>query len=556
MNAPYDHQEAIELRAELVECQWQLQTLKSSFRYQLGDAIVSSFLAGGRGRFVPLISAIRRGRALMTSSAIRKDLFSGLPTQYFQWDGDTPSNSELKRLKAYIRRLARDPSNLSPMPEFSSRWTSLAAELGREYASAIVDGYPLPPKSVDIFDGADTKRTLPARVLYVSRHQASMIRNGYARRTREIVRQLATLGLQLSVGVTSMAVGRYGRFEGIEEIGLAPIEGGVGLRSYVEALARNIEDVALRNKSEIIHAASNYLVGLASIVAARRIRIPCLYEIRGLWELTRLEFDRGFSSSLGFQFQSAMERFCADEASALVVGSEGIADELYRRGMKRRHFHLAPSGGAVLTDVPQGAVDRWRSVIPRDSKVLGYAGSITRYEGFATLAAALAKLVAQDQAYYLLILGDGEFRRSAEKLFFDAGLGERTLFAGRTSPNEVAAAYRVMDLAVYPRDSAPVTRVVEPLKPVEALASGVPVLVTDLPPLIGLRHQCPGVYGFPPGDSLELANRVIEFFRMPLEDRYEVGQQAKKWVEQNRSWRKTATTILQAYTESFKNDRI
>src|SRR5690606_13097974 len=180
MNTPYDHQEAIELRAELVECQWQLQTLKSSFRYQLGDAIVSSFLAGGRGRFVPLISAIRRGRALMTSSAIRKDLFSGLPTQYFQWDGDTPSNSELKRLKAYIRRLARDPSNLSPMPEFSSRWTSLAAELGREYASAIVDGYPLPPKSVDIFDGADTKRTLPARVLYVSRHQASMIRNGYA----------------------------------------------------------------------------------------------------------------------------------------------------------------------------------------------------------------------------------------------------------------------------------------------------------------------------------------------------------------------------------------
>ena len=52
---------------------------------------------------------------------------------------------------------------------------------------------------------------------------------------------------------------------------------------YSETLARQMKIY----KPEILHAASNFVVGMASVNVAKAMGIPSVYEIRGFWHVTR-----------------------------------------------------------------------------------------------------------------------------------------------------------------------------------------------------------------------------------------------------------------------------
>ena len=55
---------------------------------------------------------------------------------------------------------------------------------------------------------------------------------------------------------------------------------------YIYEYSSRLEQLAIERNTSLIHAASNHWNGLASVVAARRLGIPNVYEVRGLWEIT------------------------------------------------------------------------------------------------------------------------------------------------------------------------------------------------------------------------------------------------------------------------------
>ena len=46
------------------------------------------------------------------------------------------------------------------------------------------------------------------------------------------------------------------------------------------------KEIIAELRPDIIHAASNFTVGLPAMLAARECRLPFVYEMRGIWELT------------------------------------------------------------------------------------------------------------------------------------------------------------------------------------------------------------------------------------------------------------------------------
>lgn len=533
------------LRAELAASRTELSTLRSSLRFQIGDAIVGA--VSGRAsmgdRLRALLRAVKRARALAVAARIRNDLFLGLPNDGLAPTPDLPSRKELLRLRRYVDAAARGAA--STTPAFENSWASSAARTTRDLAGILASGYELPPRPAEI------KRP-PERphILYVSRHDPLTASNGYARRSYEIVRSLVGEGARVTVAVTAAAPSPADDADFPPRLPLPLSDRVEGLAGYVDALADQISGAARNAGADIIHAASNYLIGLAAITAARRLGLPCVYELRGLWELTRLTVDPNFAGSLGYRIQSRLEAACAEEADAAIAGSTGIEDELRRRGVLRDRIHVAESGGPDLPpDLPLAAKGRsgpWGAIFPEGSKVLGFAGSITSYEGFDTMAAALRRL-REDEAYRLLILGDGPYASSAKALFDRAGVADRVHFAGRVARSDVTAAYGVIELILCPRQSSPVTRVVEALKPVEALAAGVPVVVSDLEPFRQLRAECPGVIEVRAGDADDLADKISAHFALAAEVRSRLGVEARQWIGENRSWKHTARRILDAY---------
>jgi glycosyltransferase involved in cell wall biosynthesis len=519
------------LRADLEEAREALETVSGSLRFQIGDALVSALSGSGTpaGRARALFSAVQRARALLAYSRIRRRIFSGLPQDGLPKFPASITREELNALEKFVSRAEKDGDGISyARLHLSSPWSVCLTELVSEFRKVIDNGYA--------FEISKQSNRLSAvgrkRVVYVTQHDPEVSINGYARRTKEITKGLEANGFSVLL-VTPPKAGVPG--------------GGRGLRAYVDALAETIKAEALRHKAGLIHSASNYLNGLASITAARDLGIPCVYEIRGLWEETRRTIDKNFGGSIGHKLQARMEVCCADNADATIVGSAGIGNELARRGADAGRFFLAESGSPDFAAGSIHSTSEEKSLFPEDSRVLGFVGSVTSYEGFETIAKALALLAARDQRYRFLVVGGGPFLSEAKQLFNRAGVAGKTLFAGKQPFDAALAYYGKIDLALYPRDSTHVTETVESLKPVEAVAAGVPVVVSTVRPLASLIANCPAVFAVKPCDANELARAVEAFFSRGEAERRGIGTAGREWAIVNRSWAHTVKAIEATY---------
>lgn len=103
------------------------------------------------------------------------------------------------------------------------------------------------------------------------------------------------------------------------------------------------------------------------------------------------------------------------------------------------------------------------------------------YEGLDTLIDAVDILVRSGSSVRVVIIGDGEARPQLETRVQRLGLSERIYFSGKMPPDAAREKLARCALVCIPRKPFKVCEIVPPIKLVEALAMGKPVIVPDLP---------------------------------------------------------------------------
>ncbi len=220
-----------------------------------------------------------------------------------------------------------------------------------------------------------------------------------------------------------------------------------------------------------------------------------VYEVRGFLEET-WRSRGGEPDSDFYRWSRDAETACMVAADAVVTLAETMRQEIVSRGVDPARVHVVPNAvpasflGPVPEQVVAAARDRLR--LGRRDTVFGTVTTLNDYEGVDTLVEAL--VVLDDPAVRLLVVGDGPARSALRRLA--APLGDRVVFTGRVPHARVREHLAVMDVFCVPRRATPVTVLVPPLKPLEALAAGRPVLASDLPPLVEMVR--PGQFGASP----------------------------------------------------------
>jgi len=261
----------------------------------------------------------------------------------------------------------------------------------------------------------------------------------------------------------------------------------VGIRDpesrYVEAYARRLEALATAHQASVIHAASNYLNGAAAAAAARSLGITSVYEVRGLWHLTRAFAEPGYAGSDHFRYCELRElRACADVDHVITL-SAGLRQWLIERGIAAGRVSIVGNAANLpALDADAGASDRRelrsRHGIPLEAKVIGYLGAIVEYEGLDALIRAHARTPSASRPY-LLFVGSGAYEAVLRADVQRLGTASRVVFAGRVSPDRVSAYYAAIDAAVLPRRDDILTRLVPAIKPFEVLAHRRPLFVSS-----------------------------------------------------------------------------
>lgn len=168
-------------------------------------------------------------------------------------------------------------------------------------------------------------------------------------------------------------------------------------------------------------------------------------------------------------------------------------------------------------------------------------GRLIPEKGYADLIAVLRILNQQsEKEIRLLIVGDGYLRAELEETTAKADLTDFVLFLGERDnvPLLLAASDIYAGASHYEGQSLAV---------LEAMASGLPVVVTDVGDNCRvINEECGSI--LPAGKPAMLAEEVMRLIQNPLE-RKQIGNSAKKCVSENYSVSKWVDQLMSLYDE-------
>lgn len=136
-------------------------------------------------------------------------------------------------------------------------------------------------------------------------------------------------------------------------------------------------------------------------------------------------------------------------------------------------------------------------------------GTLHEVKGQAHLIRAVGELAERGRAVRVELLGDGEDRHGLESLAAAVGVEDRVRFRGAVPHGEVLASYRGAAAVVTPSvESSDGRKEGMPTVLLESMATGVPVIASDLAGIAELvEHEHTGLL-VPPGDHLALADAI------------------------------------------------
>jgi glycosyltransferase involved in cell wall biosynthesis len=261
-----------------------------------------------------------------------------------------------------------------------------------------------------------------------------------------------------------------------------------------------------------------------------------IYEVNGLPSIELPFLYPGVPGAI-LERVAVLEQRCLDAADAVVTPSQVTAAQLEERGIRA---HVIRNGA----DVPQHAAPRPDG--PRD--YLLYFGALQPWQGVDTALRAFAHLRDLEDLHLVICASVHQrrakpYRKLAEKLEVDV----HWEFA---LPGAELARWRehaLLSLAPLKDCSRNVTQGCAPLKILESMAAGVPVVASDLPAVQELVTD--GEHGrlVAPDRPGELARAIRVLLDSP-ERRARMGQAARRRIVTDFSWDASVAQLRELYT--------
>lgn len=359
-----------------------------------------------------------------------------------------------------------------------------------------------------------------------------------------------------AVHIAQMADELFTRFEG----GLLAAIGGGDLPRYQREGTREVArfDAAIPNLIDRAEAFSGWVAAhlrphwetlevchvrdpwsaLPAVADGRRHTV--VYEVNGLPSI-EMSHTWPWAAPATLGKIRELERFCLERSDAVVVPSRVIGDAVRGLGVPEGRIHLVPNGADVRDrpERPAGAPQRY----------LVYVGALQPWQGLDVLMRAFARLADLPGLRLVVCASVPErrakpVRRLAERL----GVAERVDWRFALPHHEVAAWLAHAEVSVAPLTGCArnLDQGCAPLKVIESMAAGVPVVASDLPAVRELMAD--GRHGrlVPADRPAELARAVRILLEYP-EEAAAMGRRGRAHIEESLTWARSRARLAEVY---------
>jgi len=323
-----------------------------------------------------------------------------------------------------------------------------------------------------------------------------------------------------------------------------------GLREWkrYRRLMGRLAAVADRERPDVIHVHSPAYNALAALKVARRRGIPCVYEMRAVWEDAAADRREVSSASLLYRAARALETHVLKRCDYVVTICQGLRGEVLSRGISANKILVMPN--AVDPEYFQPSPRDSRLAVSlgltREGPIIGFIGSMFAYEGVEDLVEAIPRVLARFPKTQFMIVGGGEREPHVRERVARFGFGNSVVLVPRVPHDQVRSLYSLVDCLTYPRRSVRLTELVTPLKPLEAMAMQKTVLASN----IGghremVEHDRTGLL-FEPGKTDALVEVLCRAAAEP-DLLARLSQAGRRYVIEQRTWKGVTANYLPLY---------
>ncbi|PRB72730.1 glycosyltransferase family 4 protein [Arthrobacter sp. MYb213] len=394
-------------------------------------------------------------------------------------------------------------------------------------------------------------------VVFLATNSLPHTGSGYAQRTQSTLSALSDEGWKTNACTRvnyPLSIGVF-QASSTDQVGpvsyerLIPARAKHDLSGRIQQQAEELLAKVIRDRPQILHTTTDFSNALAVKAVSEATGIPWVYEVRGqladTWLSTRPE---SAENSERYKLFREREAYVAKNADYVITLGDQMKENLISVGVEPAKIEILANGigDEFLNEPVERSAARHELGLDIDAFYVGTVSSLVPYEGLDTVLRAVAKLHKVNHNLKVLIVGDGTDKENLIRLASELGISNCCEFTGRV-PREKAHVYHAaLNLFVVPRKDSAVTRAVTPLKPVEALASRVPVLASDLPALNELIED--GVTGYlvDSSDVDQWATTIDHLMRSP-EKVADMGDSGRELVLNTRTWSQNAKKLDSVY---------
>ncbi len=408
------------------------------------------------------------------------------------------------------------------------------------------------------------------RSLHLLTNSLPWTQSGYALRSHAVLR--AQSALDITAGATTrvgypVTVGLPWAadrdvVDGVAYTRMLPSRLAPTAEQRLEQGARLLADHARRERATVLHTTTHFPNALVTEAAARATGLPWVYEMRGQLERTwvagrpeGLREHAATSERYRLWRDRELEMACA--ADHVVVLSEVLRDEVVARGLPPERVTVVPNAVDAALPERRGRTHRAGRRPPRPGparrRLLGRDGLVARRLRGHRRAAARRRAAAGRRGRRALRGRGGRGLASLPRApGRRARPGTAAVLPGRVPSAQAVRWHRALDAFVVPRRDVEVTRTVTPLKPVEAMALGRPVVASDLPALAEVVSAPGAGLLVRPEDPRALADTLRDLQADPALRR-RLAERGRE-VAATRTWRAMALRYRTVY-ENLGSER-
>lgn len=262
------------------------------------------------------------------------------------------------------------------------------------------------------------------------------------------------------------------------------------------------------------------------------------------WELKIYFYSKGQNYLMGM-FLGFLERVIPLLADSISVSSERLRKECLRYGVSPRRIFEGHVGGDLERFNPRNKGERIKEKYGIRGPLVIYVGQLHGGQYVELFIDAAFRICGRIPEVTFMIVGGGYRLPELKKYSASLGLDGKMIFTGYVPHDEVPFYIAAADICAACFEKNDITECKSPLKIVEYLASGKPVVASRT----GEVERMIGGAGIvvEPGDSLSLSKGIEELLNNEGK-RKEFSIKARERAENKYNWKNTADSLLRAYS--------